>query len=820
MTMRGSTNRILGVAALLLGGCGDSTGPADGTGSSTGTSTTGTSATTGEDLDGTATGTTASTTTAETTGGTVEPAPLEAGVAVRHLDRPVGISMAGYGGRTSGLASPWSGVFFASRGFYALPTIKAMVLRAGEEELVLLKLPTMSAESGITDAIAAKLLERHGVDLRGRIVTAATHSHHIHARYWRIPDQLGEVGLDRFDEELLDLLATEFADTIMAARDELAPAQWAHAALDGWDPGDEVYRDRRSENDFLYGKDPRLSMLAVRRPDGTPLAAIANFGMHGTLLGADNELLTEDAAGGLELVFEEQFFAAHGEPILGLFMQAGGGDASPAGGQLGHQGIARAEVIGHAAAPSLLSLYDSLEWRDELVLDVSSRRIELRYATFGYDQTDEFTGQWLGLPQTYEWGGWQCTHPDVPADDDPATSMEGLPKSCIPVELLLTGAVPHAEVHQTYLTAARLDELYLVTLPGEPTASVMQYLRERTSALDPGLAVMGIGYSQDHLLYLTHPDDWFQGGYESEMSLWGPFAARTLVDLQLATVDELRAGVDLPPLVEEAPSLAEPGAFAPRGTEASDNPGAVIEDVATGMLRTEVVRFRFGGGDPSLGAPRVRVQVDPGDGTFEDVPSPAGWPGAALDNSRHHMITHYAPIPAQSGAVLRSRAHEWYVDWELPADLPAATYRLVASGVAWDGAAAQPWQAVSSPFAVGQHGGATLDVQRVGSVLTLALRLPPTAVAIEETWPISGWRVHDPASGPAQPITVRAPLELRFTVDGVAVPGRYSATFDAAAGGHVFDLAAAGIDAGAGAVVVYAHQASDVDPDAIAALVP
>jgi hypothetical protein len=359
-----------------------------------------------------------------------------------------------------------------------------------------------------------------------------------------------------------------------------------------------------------------------------------------------------------------------------------------------------------------------------------------------------------------------------------------------------------------------------VTLPGEPTSSVLNYLREQMAARDPALVVMGIGYSQDHLLYLTHPDDWFQGGYESMMSLWGPFAARTLVDRQMEVVDQLIAGTDLPPFEEESPTLAEPGSFEPRGYEASDDPGAVIEDVSTGMLRLEVVRFGFSGGDPSLGAPRVRVQVDPGDGTFVDVASPAGWAGAALDNSRYHMITHYAPIPAQSAEVLASRAHDWYVDWELPAELPAATYRLVAGGTYWDGAAEATYEAVSSPFAVGQHGGATLDVERAGSVLTLALTLPPTTATTEESWPISGWRVHDPAVGPGQPITVRAPLTLRFTVDGVEQPGTYAAELDAAAGGHVFDLADAGIDADVSAVLVSAHLAADVDPDAIQAAVP
>ncbi|MCA9705945.1 MAG: hypothetical protein KDK70_08870, partial [Myxococcales bacterium] len=750
---------------------------------------------------------------------------MQAGVAVRYLDRPVGISMAGYGGRLGGTATPWSGIFFGSRGFYALPTIKAMVLESGGERLVLLKTPLMSGESGVTDALAAKMIDRHGIDLTGRIILTATHSHHVHGRYWRLPDIFGAVGADTADEELIDLLATELSDAVMEAIDGMGPAQWGWSYVEGWDPDDRVHRDRRSVNNFAYGKDPRMTLLAVRRPGGEPLAAIVNFGMHGILLDSDNELLTEDAPGGLEMVFEEQFFAAHGQPILGMFVQAGGGDSSPAGGFLGHDDIARAEIIGHEASPSILELYDGLEWRDDAPIDVHSQRIDLTYEFFGYDRSDEFMGAPLGipLPIPYTWGGWQCGSPAAPDDTDPATSMEGELKECIPVNVMLFGDVPHAEIHQTYLTTARLDELFLVTVPGEPTFSVMNYLRQQIDLRStPGTpaAVMGIGYSQDHLLYFTHPDDWFQGGYETEMSLWGPYAGRTLIDTQVSVVDQMLEGQDMPPFVEQSPTLASPGGFTPRGYEVSNNAGALLQDVTTDMLRTEVVRLRFGGGDPTLGAPRVVVQVDPGNGTFEDVPSPSGWPGAALDNSRYHMITHYDPNPAPNGNVAASRSHEWYVDWEIPAELPAGIYRLVARGPMWDGASLTDYEVESSPFAVGQAAGASLDPSRQGSVLSVRLLLPPVAPASEESWPTAGWRVHDREAGPTDPITVRVPLSLSFAVDGAPRPGSYTVQFDPAAGAHQFDLADAGLDGVAGVITVRAHLADDVDPDAIEAVVP
>ncbi len=821
----------LGLMGLALPACGDSTA-AEGSAESTATTSTSgmVDESTAPATASTSASTSGTTSVADTTAGdptTGEPPweGMQAGVAVRYLDRPVGISMAGYGGRVGGTATPWAGIFLGTRGFHALPTIKVMVLESGGERLVLLKTPLMSGESGVTDAVVRKLADAHGLDLAGRVITSATHSHHVHGRYWRLPDIFGAVGADTPDEEVIDLLATEFAAAIVAAIDDLGPAQWGYARTEDWDPTDHVYSDRRHVNDFAYAKDPRLTLLAVRRPDGPALATIVNFGMHGTILGSANELLTEDAAGGLEMGFEEQFYATHGEPILGMFMQAGGADAAPRGDFMGHQGIARAEVIGQAAAPAILELWSQIEWRDEVAIDVHSQRIDLTYEYFGYDRSDEFEGEPFGLPIPipYTWGGFQCSSPAAPEDEDPATTMEGEPKDCIPVDVMLAGDVPHPEVHQTYLTTARLDELFLVTMPGEPAHSVMQYLRSqvalRASAADP-VEVMGIGYSQDHLLYLTHPDDWFQGGYETQMSLWGPFAARTFVDAQLEVLDQMLGGQDMDPFVEQSPSLAEPGGFTPRAYEESLDAGALVQDVVTDMMRTETVRLRFGAGDPSLGAPRVLVQVDPGDGVFVDVPSPSGWASAALDNSRYGMITHYDPNPAPNGQTAAARQHQWYVDWEIPADHPAGIYRLVARGPVWEGGAVVEVEVESSPFAVHQAEGAVLEPSRAGSMLSLHLTLPPVAPQTEQSWPTAGWRVHDPEAGPGDPITVRVPLRLAFAIDGVAQPGRYTASFDATLGAHVFDLADAGIDPDAGVVTVSAHLEADLDPDPIEAVVP
>lgn len=758
-----------------------------------------------------------------TTGGPATP--LQAGVAMRYLHRPVGISMAGYGGRLGGANTAWSGLFWGTQGFYGYPTIKAMVLDSEEgERLVMMKTPMMSAESGVTDALAAKYEELYGEDLSGRILWGGTHSHHAHGRYWRLPDIFGAVGADTADEELIDLLATEFAMTIKAAVDDMGDAEWGYTYVEDWDPDNKVYSDRRSGNDPLYGKDPRLMVVGLRRPEsqgGTPLAAMINFGMHGVSVAYENELLTEDAPGAVELEFEEYFHQQTGEPIFGLFVQSGGGDATPRGGFLDHDAdTQKTELLGMVAAPVIFDAYQAIEWDDDPEISVQSRRIDLTYEKFGYHENGEFSGTILDvIPIDYTWGGWQCT--GVAEDDDLSTSMEGEDKQCIPLDTLLIGNdLPHPEVHQTYLSVAQIGPLSIMTIPGEPAYSIVKYARDEFDALGLGedADLMVWGYSQDHLLYFTAPDDWFQGGYEAEMSLWGPYSGTFLVDTNLSMIEQINMGNVGPALIEESPTLAEPGGFSPRAIEVSQNAGDVLLDVNGDRMRTEVVRFRFGGGDPTMGAPNVRVQRLVDD-EYVDVPHPAGWDGLAYDNSRNEMITHYDPDPAPNGQVAVGRQHEWYIEWEVPADWPAGEYRLVATGPYFSGNIDDEYEAVSNGFAIEQAFGAQLQANLADAdTLYLSLVLPQPDLVMDGTWPIQGWRLHDAWHTPAEGIHVRAPLSLQFSVDGAPEGDVWQVEYDPGEDAYVFDFAQTGIDPSAD-VEVEAWLTVDDIPSPVSAAV-
>ena len=737
--------------------------------------------------------------------GVLPSGPLMAGSAHGYVTGPVGTSMAGFGGRTKYNDTPWNDVLNGSVGFYGFGVAKAVALEVEGERLVLLKIPTMCSEASITEGTIQKLKDNHGIDLTGRIITAATHSHHNIARYWRLPAALAAVGADSPDEEVIDRISTRLAEIVAAAVEDIGPAEWATTHMDDWDPMDLVYRDRRGENNPTYGKDTRLTILAVRRPGGPPMAALLNFGMHGTVFDEDNELFTEDAPGGLEMKFEEHFFEQTGEPILAMFVQSGGGDMSPAGDRMGHPGPQRIELLGHDAAPLAHAVYEQLEWKSDMTLGVRSRRIDLTYSGIGYDDYPEFLNpQGVG----YTWGGWQCIT-GVVDDANPATSSEGLPKNCYPVKTLLDAVgetYPNGEVHQMYLTVAALDDFFLVTLPGEPTYSVVKHVREELAARD--VRGMVVGYSQDHMLYLTHPDDWFQGGYETEMSLWGPLAAKWLVSRQMEFVESLKHGVGTPVWMEESPNLSLPKPWDPRAFEESENPGALVEDVPQEISRGDSLRFAWGGGDASLGEPHVVLQRENNEETFVDVPSPSGWAGAPFDNSRYHMITHYAPDPEPNGEIMASRLHHWYVDFQIPLDLPGGNYRLVATGQHWAGDP-QAYEVASGTFKLVPGDHDHLDATLEDGDLTLAWTHTPHAYTIDDTWPTGGYRLLDPTVPPDMPATIRLPIAIEFEVGGQPMGDIYEVAYTEGQG-HVFDFEATGLPIDD--LVVIAHLQSDFNP--------
>ncbi len=114
------------------------------------------------------------------------------------------------------------------------------------------------------------------------------------------PDLKARFGHDH-NTEYTALVKKQLLDGIKEAQEKLEPARlgvgWGYAS---------ATTNRRARNEegpaFLglnpYGPvDHQIGLLRLEKPDGKLLALIANYGMHGTVLGGENTLISGDAPG-------------------------------------------------------------------------------------------------------------------------------------------------------------------------------------------------------------------------------------------------------------------------------------------------------------------------------------------------------------------------------------------------------------------------------------------------------------------------------------------------------------------------------------------
>ena len=155
------------------------------------------------------------------------------------------------------------------------------------------------------------------------------------------------------------------------------------------DRADDIYGDRRSDDDNLPGpdgkptgkhKEQRLLLLRIDDEVNQPLAVVTSFPMHGTVGGDDNPLISTDATGHVELALEERF----DRPVLVMHLQGPAGDVSPRGrGGLARcdskttlcTNFARMESIGELAAPRIVDLWQAVKTSSTAALEVVTRSV-------------------------------------------------------------------------------------------------------------------------------------------------------------------------------------------------------------------------------------------------------------------------------------------------------------------------------------------------------------------------------------------------------------------------------------------------------------
>ncbi len=723
-------------------------------------------------------------------GGTVAAGALMAGAAERVLDVPIGTALGGFTGRANSAGAAGkidsrdrriSGGFVSSVGIESAPRAKALALSAGGETVVIVKLDAIFVYEGML----FDLEERLGADFHGKVILASSHSHSAWMQFTG-QDAL-KAGGGEFRQRVFDGFVDSCVAAAEAALDAMEPAKLGIFVDSAFDLTDVINRDRRGENDELDGGtegERHFVLIRVDTVGDEPIAVLPIFGEHGTLMDQDSPLASTDAPGGIERVLEEQL---SGSPVV-MHLNSAGGDTSPVGhggvacedepGNPGDPCLPFAQIEGHgrAAAPTMLDAWTAAgaAMQTSLELEMITRSVPLMpdpetftirdgalsYAPFDLERLPDreiYDGNGELLSPIDEWnapvGAALCETSEGalgPAAAIPGT--EGLIAyggcarldvaadvigALLDLDIAVDETHPMCQGTRTNVSALRIGDYVLGTLPGEMTTLIAKLVRAN-SPVDEDHTIV-VGYAQGHVGYILRPEDWVLGGYEPSITFAGPlegeYLAERLIELlPLATTadreDGTEAGADRvatkavtdefpvddpAPMAGTVPSAIDPDVWSRKGAPAAAQPDAQIPRVSG------IATFTFYGDDPVVKNPVVTLEYEATAGTYTTVTRRSGRPVTDGD----FLIT-YTPIPlARDGApqqqvyVVEWQAVPWLGAPGLDAlgdrgGVPLGNYRFHVEG---DG-----WTLNSAPFEV-IAGGLQASATRAGTVLTANVRL-------------------------------------------------------------------------------------------------
>jgi hypothetical protein len=642
--------------------------------------------------------------------------PLEAGVAVGDLYAPVGLSLAGYGGRDQP-SHPLSFYLGASTGRIDRLQVKAVTLDNGQDRLVIVRLPLVLIVDTVYQMVIEKVCELAQVDLTEKLWINVNHTHFGPGRFFPVPFFVAPAGGDAWYGPAVEGMVESIAETVIVSMESLEPAAIAIGLDENFDPNDRITFDRRCEDGPPSYKENRLLVARIDREDGSPLAVLLALAAHGTFTGGSR--YSSDALGWMEYMLQERY----DEPVEVMALNTSAGDQTPNYGVGNGQGsLAKMEILGNLVADKAQTLMSTMSPSRNFTFETAHRRFEISRSIIGYTR-DEFGAYnpWNGDWYTFRMGALACgeiemtDHGSISDCNNPSTQLiDGYLGCAVPLYALRIWMDPWLQVS---LSSIRLGEHYLMLFPGELAANLAHdaiVAAAQAHGLDES-NVHAFGYSNDAHFYLLTEASWYQGGYETSMSMWGPKFGPWVGDRLSDLTGQLLTPQDEDNISGAAPAyLHENHLFKPVEPELSDRIPQVLAQPSAEVDRFEIVTFEWSGGFTGVDNPSIVVEFEGAKG-FEPAVLPTG---RIFTDQDFRTILDYIPSPNYD-ALLHpaARLHKWRFTWETTPEVPAGIYRLRATGSWWKGAKAVDYELYSEPFEIIPNANLTasdLTVNPVG----------------------------------------------------------------------------------------------------------
>ncbi len=612
---------------------------------------------------------------------------LKAGTADVPLDFPVGVSMAGYGMR-QGADTPYQYSLGGSTGFLDRPTVKALVLDDGDDRVVILRIPLCWSTDYLITLTAKKVMEQTGFNYIDRIITSAPHSHSEPARYWHVlPGQkaFAIMGYGRFSKEIVERITDSFAEAIIEAVNNLQPARFGYTIYEDFDPDNKIMSDRRSESP-PYKLD-RMGIIRIDDDNGNPIAVLFNFGMHGTHF--ESTIITSDAPGAAEIIAQQRLREATGsEDLMAFFIQGTAGNLSPRGDDLDHNNYGKIQMVGERVAQKILEKFSQIETKADVDLRIGSLRFPVTYDDVGYKDEEFF--DWQGDKKyVYRFGAFQCVKS---GDDDYNTKHEDGHLNCLFPADYINFHAPIPQFMKTRISEIYMDGLLAVTLPGEATSELGKQIIDTIKSQVNVKDVLVFAYSQDHYLYLLTADDWWQGGYEPSMTIWGWKFGDFLTQKALDAATELVNNGSFSKDNSMKPNFWEDveDDWVEYTVTPKDDVGKIKMDMPDEITHFGMYSIKWQGGHPGVDTPKMHLVLQKKeDDQFVDVYKDDG---SLYDEKGFETQVEYLGN--------YDNDHTWQMTWELLTELNTGTYRWKISGQYFDGDSVKDYTTYTKEFQV------------------------------------------------------------------------------------------------------------------------
>ena len=512
---------------------------------------------------------------------------LYAGVAERSLGFPIGIGTVGFFPSPGGFNNP-----FAASGTdtqHTHLTAKVLLLRNQSQSLVLLRTDTAAMWQDFIVDVQRVLRAQGRGDLADGLVLGATHTHSSGGKI--ISHPILRLLAGQFSPALYHRILNQIVEAILEADRTVVPAKAGYKTIQV----NSLHSDRRCENGDVI--DDSMGLLKVTDDNEKLLGVLVNYSMHGTMVPADEFLLSSDATGAVEKGVEQHL--SEFAPVL--FFQSWAGDMSPKipmehiteEGNEPREDYGKMAAVGKEAANIIVPNLEDIQVSSDLELRVKTLRFPMDNDLVNPD----------GSFSRYPHGGAYC-YP-IDSQNCPEDGEEQRVYSAEELTCLLT--VPEADgITWGQIVAAQIGSLGLVSLPGEPLTSIGTELRDRAIDLTGLDQVWVFGYTQGYLGYLLHPYDYLLGGYEGAGGIWGPGLGQFLVDRGVEIIGHL--------LDPSRPLTFRPVAL----PEQADVPlEEVLYEEALGEVRwlsvpqkseEGFIFAQWQGGDPAIDSPYVRLE--------------------------------------------------------------------------------------------------------------------------------------------------------------------------------------------------------------------